>query len=154
MHSHKYFMKQALKEAKKAYIIGEVPIGAVIVLNDKIIARGYNKREKEESVISHAEINAIKKANKKITSWRLEDAIMYVTLEPCPMCMGAIIQSRIKELYYGAKDPKTGACGSILDLNIHKFNHQVKVEGGILEEESSSLIKDFFKSLRENKLNN
>ena len=154
MTRNEYFMNEALKEAKKAYKIGEVPIGAVIVLDDKIIARGYNKREVKNQVISHAEIEAIKKANKKLGSWRLEEAKIYVTLEPCPMCIGAIIQARIEELYFAAYDPKTGACGSVLDLPSFKFNHQVFVQGGILEEKAKKLIQNFFKSLRENKLNN
>ena len=141
-------MKEALKEAKKAYKIGEIPVGAVIVYEDKIIARGYNKREKEESSLSHAELNAIKKANKKLNSWRLDGCKMYVTLEPCSMCAGAIIQSRIKELYFGAYDLKAGASGSVLDLFSYRFNHQVLVNGGILEEESRKMIQDFFKELR------
>ena len=144
-------MKEALKEAKKAYRIGEIPVGAVIVLDDKIIARGYNKREGKQSVLSHAEIEAIKKAEKKIGSWRLEEAKLYVTLEPCPMCAGAIIQSRIKEVYYGASDPKTGAVGSVLNLFDYKFNHQVIYQGGILALECQDLITSFFKELRINK---
>ena len=144
-------MKEALKEAKKAYRIGEIPVGAVIVLDDKIIARGYNKREGKQSVLSHAEIEAIKKAEKKIGSWRLEETKLYVTLEPCPMCAGAIIQSRIKEVYYGASDPKTGAVGSVLNLFDYKFNHQVICQGGILALECQDLITSFFKELRINK---
>ena len=146
-------MLEALKEAKKAYKIGEIPVGAVIVLDDKIIARGYNKREKENSAISHAEINAIKKANKKLDSWRLEDCVLYVTLEPCPMCAGAIIQSRVKEVYFAAKDPKTGAAGSQLNLFDYKFNHQVNYHGGLMEQESKELIQDFFRKLRNNSIN-
>jgi tRNA(adenine34) deaminase len=141
-------MKAALKEAQKAYAIGEVPVGCVIVKDDKIIARGYNKREKNQNVTDHAEIITINKACKKIGSWRLEDCDIYVTLEPCPMCSGAIIQSRIKNLYFGAYDLKTGAAGSVFNLFDYPFNHKVCVTGSILEEECSSIIKDFFKELR------
>lgn len=142
------YMRAALKEAEKAYKIGEVPVGAVIVYNDKIIAKGHNTREIKQSVLGHAEINAIAKASKKIGSWRLEDCDMYVTLEPCSMCSGAIIQSRIKNLYFGAYDLKTGAAGSVLNLFDYTFNHKVNVEGGHLEEQCSRIIKDFFKELR------
>lgn len=147
-------MKAALAEAKKAYLIDEVPVGAVIVYNDKIIARGHNTRETKQSVLGHAEINAIKKASKKIGSWRLEDCDMYVTLEPCSMCSGAIIQSRIKNLYFGAFDPKTGACGSVLNLFEHNFNHKVNVVSGIMEEECSRIIKEFFRELRQKNIDN
>ena len=147
-------MKEALKEARKAYLLGEVPVGAVIVYNDKIIARGHNTRETEQTVLGHAEINAIKKASKKIGSWRLEDCDIYVTLEPCAMCSGAIIQSRIKNLYFGAYDPKTGVCGSVLNLFDNPFNHKVNVVGGVLEEECSRIIKDFFKDLRQKNVAN
>ena len=148
------YMKAALAEAKKAYLIDEVPVGAVIVYKDKIIARGHNTRETKQSVLGHAEINAINKASKKIGSWRLEDCDMYVTLEPCSMCSGAIIQSRIKNLYYGAFDPKTGACGSVLNLFKHDFNHKVNVTGGIMEEECSRIIKEFFRELRQKNIDN
>ena len=147
-------MKAALKEAVKAYQLGEVPVGAVIVYNNKIIARGHNTRELSQSVLGHAEINAIKKASKKIGSWRLEDCDIYVTLEPCSMCSGAIIQSRIKNLYFGAYDLKTGACGSVLNLFDYPFNHKVNVYGGIMEEECSRIIKDFFKELRQKNVAN
>ena len=147
-------MKAAITEAKKARNIDEVPVGCVIVHNNKIIARGHNTREKDQSVLGHAEINAIKKASKKIGSWRLEECDIYVTLEPCSMCSGAIIQSRIKNLYYGAKDPKTGAAGSVLNLFSYTFNHQVNVVGGIMEEECSRIIKDFFKELRQKNVAN
>ena len=147
-------MKAALKEAVKAYQLGEVPVGAVIVFNNKIIARGHNTRELSQSVLGHAEINAIKKASKKIGSWRLEDCDIYVTLEPCSMCSGAIIQSRIKNLYFGAYDLKTGACGSVLNLFDYPFNHKVNVYGGIMEEECSRIIKDFFKELRQKNIAN
>ena len=148
------FMKAALTEAKKAYMIAEVPVGAVIVYNNKIIARGHNTRETNQSVLGHAEINAIKKASKKIGSWRLEDCDIYVTLEPCPMCSGAIIQSRIKNLYFGAYDLKGGACGSVLNLFEHPFNHKVNVTGGVMEMECSRIIKDFFKELRQKNVDN
>ena len=141
-------MKEALKEAKKAYLKEEVPVGAVVVYNGKIIARGHNLREIKASVLGHAELVAISKASKKIGSWKLEDCDIYVTLEPCPMCSGAIIQSRIKNLYFGAYDPKGGAAGSVLDLYDYKFNHKVNVVGGIMEEECSTIIKEFFKELR------
>lgn len=147
-------MKAALNEAKKAYLIGEVPVGAVIVHDGKIIARGHNTREAKQSVLGHAEINAINKASKKIGSWRLEECDLYVTLEPCPMCSGAIIQSRIKNLYFGAYDLKSGACGSVLDLHSYNFNHKVRVVGGIMEEECSRIIKDFFKELRQKNIDN
>ena len=147
-------MKAALTEAKKAYMIAEVPVGAVIVYNNKIIARGHNTRETNQSVLGHAEINAIKKASKKIGSWRLEDCDIYVTLEPCPMCSGAIIQSRIKNLYFGAYDLKGGACGSVLNLFAHPFNHKVNVTGGVMEMECSRIIKDFFKELRQKNVDN
>lgn len=141
-------MMEALKQASKAYLLGEVPVGAIIVHNDKIIARAYNLREKKQSISSHAELIAIEKASKKIGSWRLEECDIYVTLEPCPMCSGAIIQSRIKNLYFGAYDFKTGAAGSVLNLFDIPFNHKVNVVGGILEEECSKIIKLFFKELR------
>lgn len=148
-----YYMRQALKEALKADKIDEVPIGCVIVLDGEIIARGYNKREKLENSLAHAEIVAINKACKKINSWRLEDATMYITLEPCVMCSGAIIQSRIKKVIYGAYDYRFGAHKSIINLFDVKFNHQVDIKGGLLEEECSNLIKDFFKRLRVEKKN-
>ena len=147
-------MKAALTEAKKAYMIAEVPVGAVIVYNNKIIARGHNTRETNQSVLGHAEINAIKKASKKIGSWRLEDCDIYVTLEPCPMCSGAIIQSRIKNLYFGAYDLKGGACGSVLNLFEHPFNHKVNVTGGVMEMECSRIIKDFFKEKKKKNVDN
>lgn len=151
MEKEKY-MEQALKEAKKAYNKAEVPIGVVIVKNDKIIARAHNLKEIKKDTIEHAEIRAIKKASKKLDAWRLTDCEMYTTLEPCPMCAGAIIQSRIKKVYIGAMDEKTGACGSVLNLlKDYKFNHTVELEYGILEEECKKILKDFFKMLRKNK---
>ncbi len=146
------FMKAALKEAQKAYDKNEVPIGVVIVKNGKIIARAHNLKETKKDTTEHAEIIAIKKASKKLDSWRLIDCEMYSTLEPCPMCAGAIIQSRIKKVYIGTMDEKTGACGSVLNLfKDHKFNHEVETEYGILEAECKKIIQDFFKNLRKNK---
>ena len=142
------YMNEALKEAKKAYLKNEVPVGAIVVYDGKIIGRGHNVRECKESVLGHAELVAISKASKKIGSWKLENCDIYVTLEPCPMCSGAIIQSRIKNLYFGAYDPKTGAAGGVLNLYDYAFNHKVNVTGGIMEVECSTIIKDFFKELR------
>lgn len=142
------FMLEALKEAKKAYKKNEVPVGCVIVYKDEIIARAHNLREKSNKTLAHAELLAIEKANKKIGSWRLENCDIYVTLEPCTMCAGAIIQARIKHLYFGAKDEKSGAFGGVFHLTDHNFNHVLGVTKGILEEESVSLLKSFFKQLR------
>ena len=151
MNKEIYYMKYALKEAKKAYEIGEIPVGCVIVYNDKIIARAYNKRENNNISTAHAEILAINKSCKKLNSWRLEDCDIYITLEPCAMCAGAIIQSRIKNCYYGAYDYRFGAHKSIINLFDVKFNHNVNIYGGILEDECSKIIKDFFKELRNQK---
>lgn len=146
------YMKLALKEAKKAYEKEEVPIGAIIVKDDKVIARAHNLRETSKQSIAHAEILAIQKACKKLDAWRLEECDMYVTLEPCSMCAGAIINSRIKNLYIGAMDPKSGAVGSKLNLlEDYKFNHEVNFETGILNEECSTILSDFFKELRKKK---
>ncbi|HBA97348.1 MAG TPA: tRNA-specific adenosine deaminase [Lachnospiraceae bacterium] len=143
------YMKEAIKQAKKAAAIGEVPIGCIIVHQDKIIARGYNRRNTEGSTLAHAEIAAIRKAGKKLGDWRLEECTMYVTLEPCPMCAGAIVQARIPRVVIGALNPKAGCAGSIIDLfQIKEFNHQVEKETGILEEECRSIMKDFFRELR------
>ncbi|MEE0865492.1 MAG: tRNA adenosine(34) deaminase TadA [Clostridia bacterium] len=143
------FMKEALKEAKKAYDKLEVPVGAVIVKDGKIIARAHNLKETKFDTTNHAEIIAIQKASKKLKSWRLLDCEMYVTLEPCSMCAGAIINSRIKKVYIGANDEKTGAVGSILNLfEDYKFNHNVEFEKGILKKECENILKDFFKELR------
>ncbi|MDD3068144.1 MAG: nucleoside deaminase [Acholeplasmataceae bacterium] len=141
-------MKAALEQAKKAASMDEVPVGAVVVYQDKIIARAYNKREHDQSFHSHAEFLAMMKASKKIGSWRLEDCDVYVTMEPCPMCAGAMIQARIRNLYYGAKDPKAGVAGSVMNLLSYSFNHQIHVESGIMAQESQILIKQFFKELR------
>lgn len=146
------FMKAALKEAQKAYEKEEVPIGVVIVKDDKIIAKAHNLKEIKKDTTEHAEIRAIKKASKKLNSWRLTDCEMYTTLEPCPMCAGAIIQARIKKVYIGTMDEKTGACGSVLNLfKDHKFNHTVELEYGIMEKESKEILQDFFKKLRKKK---
>ncbi len=147
------FMKEALKEAKKAKDKNEVPVGAVIVLNGKIIARGYNKRETKKNSLCHAEIIAINKACKKLNNFRLENCELYVTLEPCTMCAGAIIQSRIKKVIYGAKDEKYGMAGTVANVFELKSNHKVEIEKGILESQCSNIIKDFFKVLRERNKN-
>lgn len=143
------YMKEAIKQAKKAASIGEVPIGCVIVYQDNIIGRGYNRRMVDKNTLSHAELNAIKKASKKLDDWRLDDCELYVTTEPCQMCAGAIVQARIKKVYIGCMNPKAGCAGSIMNLlQVDKFNHQVEIEKGILEEECSDLLKDFFRNLR------
>src|SRR5690625_6530394 len=144
------YMYAALEEAKKARDIGEVPIGAVIVYQNKIISTGYNVRETSQTALSHAELVAIETANQKLESWRLDDCTLYVTLEPCPMCAGAIVQARIKRVVFGAYDQKSGCAGTIMNLLQQKqFNHQVKeVVGGVLEEECSQLLTQFFKRLR------
>ena len=147
--NHEYYMKMALKEAKKAYKLGEVPIGCVIVHEDKIIGRGYNRRNTDKSTLAHAEIAAIKKASKIIGDWRLEDCTLYVTLEPCQMCAGAIVQARIPTVVMGSMNPKAGCAGSILNiLEVPEFNHQVHTIRGILEEECSQMLTTFFKELR------
>ena len=148
MEKEKY-MKEAIKEAIKAYKIEEVPVGAIIVKDGKIIARAHNKKETKKNATSHAEILAIQKACKKLESWRLTDCEMYVTLEPCSMCAGAILNSRIKKVYIGTMDEKTGAIGSVLNLfEDYTFNHKVDSENGIMKEESEQILKKFFKELR------
>ncbi|HIV74870.1 MAG TPA: tRNA adenosine(34) deaminase TadA [Candidatus Pseudogracilibacillus intestinigallinarum] len=152
MNRDEKFMKEALEEAKKAALRNEVPIGAVIVYNDDIIARGSNIREESETTLSHAELVAIEQANKVVGSWRLEDCTLYVTLEPCVMCAGAIVQSRIKRVVYGAIDPKGGCAGTLMNLlNESRFNHQVEVTSGVLEENCRVLLQNFFKQLRKKK---
>lgn len=151
MNNKEFFMKEALKEAKKAYKKEEIPVGAVIVKNEEIIAKAHNLKELKNSSIAHAEILVIEKANKKIKEWRLENCEMYITLEPCMMCMGAIINSRIKKIYIGTMDPKTGACESVININNYKFNHTVEIETGILKDECEYILKDFFKMLRKKK---
>lgn len=154
MPDNNKYMRAAIQQAKKAYKLGEVPIGCVIVYQDKIIGRGYNRRNTDKNTLAHAEISAIKKASKKMGDWRLEDCDLYVTLEPCQMCSGAIVQARIKKVIIGSMNPKAGCAGSILNiLQMPEFNHQVEIERGVLEEECSNILKDFFKELRKrNKL--
>lgn len=143
------YMKEAIRQAKKAYALGEVPIGCVIVYQDKIIGRGYNRRNTDKNTLAHAEMTAINKASKKMRDWRLEECTLYVTLEPCQMCAGAIVQARITRTVIGAMNPKAGCGGSILNvLEMPEFNHQVVVQRGILEEECTDLLKNFFKELR------
>lgn len=143
------YMKEALKQAKKAYALGEVPIGCVIVHEGKIIGRGYNRRNTDKNTLAHAEITAINKASKVIGDWRLEECTLYVTLEPCQMCAGAIVQARIPEVVMGCMNPKAGCAGSILNiLEMPQFNHQVKVTRSILETECSQMLKTFFEELR------
>ncbi len=143
------FMKEALKQAKKAYALGETPIGCVIVRDNKIIARGYNRRNTDHSTLSHAEITAIKKASKLAGDWRLEDCTLYVTLEPCQMCSGAIVQSRIPRVVIGAMNPKAGCAGSILNiLETPEFNHQCEVRRGVHDEDCAALMRSFFSGLR------
>ena len=144
------YMREAIRQAKKAEALGEVPIGCVIEYEGKIIARGYNRRMTDHSTLAHAEMIAIKKACRKMGDWRLEGCTLYVTLEPCPMCAGAIVQARIPRVVIGCMNPKAGCAGSVLDL-LHEdgFNHQAETEQGILGEECSGMMKDFFRRLRE-----
>ncbi len=152
MEQNEKFMKAAIREARKAEKINEVPIGCVIVYEDKIIARGYNRRNTDKNTLAHAELSAIKKASKKLGDWRLEGCTIYITLEPCQMCAGAIVQARIDKAVIGSMNPKAGCAGSILNLlQIASFNHQVTLETGILEEECSSMLSSFSKTLREKK---
>jgi len=146
------YMKEALRQAGKARALEEVPIGCVIVQGDKIIARGYNRRNTDKNTLSHAELNAIRKASKVTGDWRLEDCTMYITLEPCQMCAGAIVQARIGRVVIGAMNPKAGCAGSVLNLlEMEEFNHQVQVERGVLKEECSVMLTDFFRELRQSK---
>ena len=149
MRDEEKFMKEAIRQAKKAYALREVPIGCVIVYEGKIIARGYNRRNTDKNTTSHAEINAIRKASKKLVDWRLEGCTLYVTLEPCQMCAGAIVQARIDKVVIGSMNPKAGCAGSVLNLlEMDGFNHKVEVERGVLEEECSTMLSGFFKELR------
>ncbi|MBD5498907.1 MAG: nucleoside deaminase [Lachnospiraceae bacterium] len=149
MELHEKYMREALRQAKKAYALGEVPIGCVIVCDGKIIGRGYNRRNTDKNTLSHAEITAINKASKHVGDWRLEDCTLYVTLEPCQMCSGAIVQARIPEVVIGCMNPKAGCAGSILNiLQMPEFNHQVNVTKGVLEEACSDMLTTFFKELR------
>ena len=146
------YMKEALKQAKKAYALEETPIGCVIVHEGKIISRGYNRRHTDKNPLAHAEITAIRKASKKLGDWRLEGCTLYVTLEPCQMCAGAIIQSRMDRVVIGCMNPKAGCAGSVLNLlQVDRFNHQADVTRGVLEEKCSELMKSFFRELREKK---
>lgn len=150
--SHEAYMKEALRQAKKAYDLEEAPIGCVIEYQGKIIARGYNKRNTKKSPLAHAELIAIEKASKKLGDWRLEECTMYITLEPCQMCAGAIVQARIKRVVIGAMNAKAGCAGSVLNLlNVAEFNHQVEVIYGIRQEECSRMMSDFFRGLRQKK---
>ena len=145
-----WYMRQALKEANKARSKNETPVGAVIVWNGKIIGRGHNEKELKNDSTLHAEMTAIKKASKKLGSWRLNDCDLYVTLEPCAMCAGAMVQSRIRRVHIGTSDPKAGAAGSVINLlQVDKFNHKVDITYGLLEDECSGILKDFFQKLRE-----
>lgn len=149
MTTEERYMKQAITQAKKAAAIGDVPIGCVIVYEGKVIARGYNRRNKDKTTLAHAELLAIKKASRVLGDWRLEGCTMYVTLEPCQMCAGAIVQARIPKVVAGAMNSKAGCAGSVLDLlHVERFNHQVEFVSGILEEECQSLLTGFFKELR------
>ena len=146
-------MKEALRQAKKAEKLGEVPIGCVIVKDGKIIARGYNRRNTDKNTLAHAELQAIRKASKAVGDWRLEECTMYITLEPCQMCAGAIVRARIPRVVIGCRNPKAGCAGSILNLlNVPAFNHQVELTEGILQEECSTLLKEFFRKLRKIKV--
>lgn len=146
---HLKYMKEALKQAKKAYALGEVPIGCIIVYEDSIIGRGYNRRKTDKNTLSHAEIRAIGKASRKMGDWRLEGCTLYVTLEPCQMCAGAIVQARIPRVVIGCMSPKAGCAGSVLNiLQMPEFNHQAEIVQGVMEEECSRMLSDFFAELR------
>ena len=152
MTTDEKYMKEAIRQAKKARNLEEVPIGCVIVCDGKIIARGYNRRNTDRNTLSHAELNAIKKASRKLGDWRLEGCTMYVTLEPCQMCAGALMQSRIDRVVIGSMNPKAGCAGSVLNLlEMDGFNHKVEVIRGVLQEECSTMLSDFFRELREKK---
>ena len=152
MEPDEKFMREAMRQADKARALNEVPIGCVIVRDGKIIARGYNRRNTDKSTLAHAEISALKKACKKTGDWRLEDCTLYVTLEPCPMCAGAIVQSRMKRVVIGCMNPKAGSAGSVVNLLQERgFNHQVEITCGILGDECSTMLSSFFKELRASK---
>ena len=153
--SEEKYMRAAIREAWKAYALDEVPIGCVIVREGRIIARGYNRRNTDKNTLAHAELTAIRKAGRKCGDWRLEDCTMYITLEPCQMCAGAIVQSRMKKIVIAAMNPKAGCAGSVLNLlQMRQFNHQVEIETGLLEEECSEMLSRFFRELREKKRKN
>ena len=145
------YMKEALRLAKKAAAMGEVPVGAVVVQNDRIIARGYNRREMDQNGLAHAELTAMHRDCKKLGSWRLEGCTLYVTLEPCPMCTGAIINTRVERVVMGASDPKGGAMGGVTDLLAHPWNHHPQVTKGVLEQQCGEILRSFFKELRAKK---
>ncbi len=146
------YMKEAIRQAHKAWKLGEVPIGCVIVRDGKIIARGYNRRNTDKNTLAHAELQVIRKASRAVGDWRLEDCTIYVTLEPCQMCAGAIVQARIPRLVIGSRNPKAGCAGSVLNLlQVPAFNHQVEITEGVLEEECSLMLTNFFRDLREKK---
>lgn len=152
MTTHEKYMREAIRQAQKAYALDEVPIGCVIVCEGKIIARGYNRRNTDKNTLSHAELTAIKKASKKLGDWRLEGCTMYITLEPCQMCAGAIVQARVSEVVIGSMNPKAGCAGSVLNiLQMEEFNHQVTVTRDVLKEECSRMLSQFFRELREKK---
>lgn len=152
IRTHEKFMREAIRQAKKAYALDEVPIGCVIVQDGKIIARGYNRRNTDKNTLSHAELIAIRKAAKKTGDWRLEGCTMYITLEPCQMCAGAMVQARLTEAVIGNMNPKAGCAGSVLNiLEMPQFNHQVQVTRGVLETECSEMLSQFFRELREKK---
>lgn len=152
MTQEEKYMKAAIRQAMKAYALEEVPIGCVIVREDRIIARGYNRRNTDGNTLAHAELAAIKKASKRTGDWRLEDCTMYVTLEPCQMCAGAIVQSRMKKVVIGCMNPKAGCAGSVLNLlQMAEFNHQVEIERGVLEPDCAAMLSGFFRELREKK---
>lgn len=151
MTEQEKFMKAALKLAHKAAEEGEVPVGCVVVCDGKIVGRGRNRRETKKTALGHAELEAIGKACRKLGGWRLHKCDLYVTLEPCPMCTGAIINARIRTVYYGAPDPKAGSCGTLVNLFELPYNHQPAVVGGLLEDECAGALRDFFRGLRERK---
>ena len=149
MDTDEKYMREAIRQAKKAYAIGEVPIGFVIVYQDKIIGRGYNRRTIDKNTLSHAELTAIRKASRKMGDWRLEGGTLYVTLEPCPMCAGAIINSRIPVVVYGAREPVSGSCGSVLNLFWENYGHRPEIHAGVLEADCAALLRDFFRCRRD-----
>ena len=152
MTTDEKYMKEAIRQAKKAKALDEVPIGCVIVYEDKIIARGYNRRNTDKNTLSHAELNAIRQASQKLGDWSLEGCTMYITLEPCQMCAGAIVQARVSRVVIGSMNPKAGCAGSVLNiLQMDRFNHQVELTKGVLQEECSTMLSEFFKELREKK---
>lgn len=153
MTEQEKYMRAAIRQAKKAYGLGEVPIGCVIVYEGKIIGRGYNRRNTDKNTLAHAELIAIRRASRRLGDWRLEGCTMYITLEPCQMCAGAIVQARVTRVVVGSMNPKAGCAGSVLDLlHVPRFNHQVELTQGVLSEECSRMLSDFFRHLRENKI--